>query len=132
MSKFTEESYLGLKCSVLIEDFNYFNNLDFFIELIENFLNYKIDADTFQTNYYEMWRLEGEKEYKWETMLYIIDNDLKVKQFKGVSSIISKLFTDLDAFEPDPLYRDDYEIDEDELRYLTKEALLKLKTYKDS
>ena len=126
-----KRSELGLHCSALISDFHCFNDLDSYIELIENFLNFNIDADTFQTNFYDMYRLDRDKEFKWETMEYIIDN-LKLKQFQGFASILSKLFTDLDVFEPDPLFRDSYEIDEKELRHFTKEALSKLKTYSDS
>ena len=69
---------LGLNCALLIEDFHFFSNLDSYIELIENFLNYKIDVERFETNFYEMRRLDCEKKFKWETMLYIIDN-LKLK-----------------------------------------------------
>ena len=126
-----KRSELGLHCSALISDFHCFNDLDSYIELIENFLNYKIDAERFKTNFYEMRRLDCKKEYRWEIMLYIIDN-LKLKQFQGLSSILSKLFTDLDVFEPNPLLRDNYEIGEEELRYFAKEALSKIKTYNDS
>ena len=39
MTNFEERRrMLGLKCSVLIEDFHYFNNLEFYIKLIENLL----------------------------------------------------------------------------------------------
>jgi|TARA_B110000003_G_scaffold275087_1_gene316720 hypothetical protein len=126
-----KRSELGLHCSALISDFHCFNDLDSYIELIENFLNYKIDTERFKTNFYEMRRLDCQKEYRWETMLYIINN-LKLKQFQGLSSILSKLFTDLDVFEPNPLLRDNYEIGEEELRYFAKEALSKIKTYNDS
>jgi hypothetical protein len=61
-------------------------------------------------------------------MLYIIDN-LKLKQFQGFSSAMLKLFTDLNVFEPDPSLKEDYEIDQQELRYFVEEALLKMKTY---
>jgi len=122
---------LGINCAILIYDFHYFSNLDSYIESIENFLNSKIDVDTFETNFYKMRNLDGGKEYRWETMLYIIDH-LKLKQFQGLSSVISKLFTDLDVFEPNSLLREDYEIDEQELRYFAEEALSKLKTYNDS
>lgn len=61
-------------------------------------------------------------------MLYIIDN-LKLKQFQSFSSVISKLFSDLNVFEPDPLLRKDYEIEQQELRYFAEETLLKIKTY---
>lgn len=119
---------LGLKCSVLISDFHYLKNLNFYIKLIENFLDRKIDIEEFDETFCEMRDLDCERECQWEEMLYIIDN-LELKQFQGLSSIISKLFTDLDVFEPDPLFREDYEINEQELRNFAEETLSKLKTY---
>lgn len=77
-----------------------------------------------------MKRLGCQKEYRWETMLYIIDN-LKLKQFQGFSSVISKLFPDLNVFEPNSVLRENYEIDEQELRYFAEETLSKIKTYND-
>nr|YP_010283278.1 hypothetical protein MKU01_pgp096 [Psammodictyon constrictum]ULD16397.1 hypothetical protein [Psammodictyon constrictum] len=119
---------LGLECSVLISDFYYLNNLDCYIKLIESFLNYQIDVQEFKRNFYQINRLDLDKDRKWKDMLYIIDN-LELKQFQGLSSIISKLFTDLDVFEEDPLLREEYEIDEEELRDFAKDALSKLKNY---
>lgn len=123
------EFELGFECAKLISDLHYLNNLDSYIELTEQFLDYKIDADKFQTNFYKMRRSDNDKEIKWKDMLYIIDN-LKLKQFQGLGSVISKLFTDLDVFEPDPLFRKDYEIGEQELRDYAEEALSKMKIYK--
>ena len=77
-----------------------------------------------------MKRLGCQKEYRWETMLYIIDN-LKLQQFQGFLSVISKLFPDLNVFEPNSVLRENYEIDEQELRYFAEEALSKIKTYND-
>ena len=129
MNNFEQERReLGLRCAVLISDFYYFRNLDAYIELIENFLSYKIDVNKFETDFYEMERLDRDKKCEWDDMLYIINN-LKLKQFQGLSSVISKLFTDLDVFEADPLLREDYEIDEEELRNFAEEALSKLKNY---
>lgn len=119
---------LGLECAVLIEDFHYLINLKSYIKLIENFLDRKIDIEEFDETFCEMRNLDCERECRWEEMLYIIDN-LELKQFQGLSSIISKLFTDLDVFEADPLLRENYEIDERELRNFVEEALLKLKNY---
>lgn len=130
MNNFEQKrSELGLECAVLISDFYYLKNLDSYIKLIEEFLNYKINADKFQTNYYEMRRSDINKDLKWDDMLYIVDN-LKLEQFQGLSSVISKLFTDLDVFEPDSSVREDYEIDEQELRDYAEDALSKMKTYK--
>ena len=129
MTNFEEtRRMLGLKCSVLIEDFHYFNNLEFYIKLIESFLNNQIDVQKFKRDFYQMNRLDSNKEKKWEDILYIIDN-LELKQFQGISLIMSKLFTNLDVFEGDDLLREHYEIDEEELRDFAKEALLKLKNY---
>ena len=130
MSDFEQKrSELGLECAVLISDLYYLNNLDSYIELTEEFLKHKINADKFQTHFYEMREADCQKEIKWEDMLYIIDN-LKLKQFQGLDSVISKLFTDLDVFEPDPLLREDYEIDEQKLRDYAEEAVSKMKIYK--
>ena len=49
MTNFEERRrMLGLKCSVLIEDFHYFNNLEFYIKLIESFLNNQTDVQKFK------------------------------------------------------------------------------------
>tara|TARA_B110000902_G_scaffold240776_1_gene290556 strand:+ start:380 stop:574 length:195 start_codon:yes stop_codon:yes gene_type:complete len=61
-------------------------------------------------------------------MLYIIGN-LKLRQFQGFSSVILKLVTDLNVFELDSLLKEDYEIDQQELRYFVEETLLKMRTY---
>ena len=122
---------LGLECAVLIEDFHYLINLKSYIKLIENFLDRKIDIEEFDETFCEMRNLDCERECRWEEMLYIIDN-LELKQFQGLSSIISKLFTDLDVFEADPLFRESYEIDEQTLRKFAEEALSDLKAYKDN
>ena len=129
MNNFEEKRRdLGLKCCGLIEDFHYFNNLDSYIKLIETFLTYQIDVQEFRRKFYQINRLDRDKDQKWDDILYIIDN-LKLKQFQGISSIISKLFTDLDVFEENPLLREDYMIDEEELRDFAKDALSKLKNY---
>lgn len=129
MNNFEEKRReLGLKCCRLIEDFHYFNNLGSYIKLIEDFLTYQIDVQKFRRKFYQINRLDRDKDQKWEDILYIIDN-LRLKQFQGLSSIISKLFTDLDVFEENPLLREDYMIDEEKLRDFVKDALSKLKSY---
>ena len=130
MKDYQQKDYeLGLKCAVLISDFYYLNNLDSYIELTEQFLEHKISADKFQTIFYKLRSSDCQREVKWDDMLYIIDN-LTLKQFQGLDSVISKLFTDLDVFEPDPLSREYYEIDEQTLRKYAEEALSKMKAYK--
>ena len=117
---------LGLKCSVLISDFRHWQNRYLYIELMENFLNDIIDVQEFDTKFLSMWSLNRDKEKSWEEFIYIVNN-FKLSQFQDFSCLTSKLFTDLDVFEPDPLLREDYEIDEDELKNYVKKTLLKIK-----
>ena len=99
-----------------------------YIKFLEEFLDKQISNTEFETRFYKIRDLSCRKDAGWQDMLYIIDN-LKLEQFQGLLSMISKLFTDLDVFEADLLLREDYEIDEEELRYFTEEALSKMKTY---
>ena len=119
---------LGLKCNTLLSDYYHWQNLSDYTKLLEKFLDKQISNMEFETRFYKLRNLNARKDAKWEDMLYIIDN-LKLKQFQGISIIINKLFTDLDVFESDPLLREDYEIDEQELRNFAKDALSKLRTY---
>ncbi|MFK7826485.1 MAG: colicin immunity domain-containing protein [Oligoflexales bacterium] len=123
-----EINELGLKCNTLLSDYHHWQNLSDYTKLLEKFLNKQISSTEFETRLYEVRDLNCQKEAKWEDILYIIDN-LKLKQFQGLSIIINKLFTDLDVFEADTLLRENYEIDEQELRYFAEETLSKLKTY---
>ena len=61
-------------------------------------------------------------------MVYIIDN-LKLSQLRDLSSLLSKLFTDCDVFEPDQLLREDYEIGEEELRNCSNRAFLEIEYF---
>ena len=123
-----EINELGLKCNTLLSDYHHYQNLSDYTELLEKFLDKQISNTEFETKFYGLRGLNCQKDAKWEDMLYIIDN-LKLKEFQGLSTIINKLFTDLDVFEADPLLREDYEIGEQELRNFAKDALSKLKTY---
>ena len=75
MNNFEEERReLGLNCALLISDFHYLSNLDSYIELIKDFLNYEIDVGKFETRFYEMRNSDCQKVAKWEEIIFIIDN----------------------------------------------------------
>jgi hypothetical protein len=93
---------------------------------MENFLSGIEDVKEFDEKFLSMWSSNRDKEKSWEEFTYIVNN-FKLSQFQDFSSLTSKLFTDLEVFEPDPLLREDYEIDEDELRTYVKKTLLKIK-----
>ncbi len=126
MNSLEKINELGLKCNTLLSDCYEWQNIDCYLELIEEFLNRKINGIEFETRFYEIRNSDCQKDGGWEELVYIIDN-FKLKQFQGFSSLISKLFTDCDVFEPDPLLREDYEISEEELRNCVKKTLLEIK-----
>ena len=93
--------------------------------MIEKFINEIVDGQKFEEKFYQIWRLNRDKEYSTEEILKI--NNEKLIESKGFSTIISNLFTDCDVFEPDPSFREDYEISEVELKNRVKKTLLEIK-----
>ena len=93
--------------------------------MIEKFINEIVDGQKFEEKFYQIWRLNRDKEYSTEEILKI--NNEKLIELKGFSTIISNLFTDCDVFEPDPNLREDYEISEVELKNCVKKTLLEIK-----
>jgi hypothetical protein len=92
---------------------------------MEKFINGIVDGQKSEEKFYQIWRLNRDKEYSTEEILKI--NNEKLIESKGFSTIISNLFTDCDVFEPDPSLREDYEISEVELKNRVKKALLEIK-----
>jgi len=117
MSYFNEEEGYP----VLIENFTYWKNKKRYLELMESFIDEKIDGCQFETKFCEMWRRDRDRTYS------DLEENIDLTKFIGFSGIISKLFTDCDVFQPDPALREDYELSEEELRNCVKEAFLKIK-----
>ena len=92
---------------------------------MEKFINGTIGGQKFEEKFYQIWRLNHDKEYSTEEILKI--NNENLIESKGFSTIISNLFTDCDVFEPDPSLREDYEISEIELKNCVKKTLLEIK-----
>ena len=108
-----------------LSDFSYWENKKLYTQLMEKFINGIIDGQTFEEKFYQIWRLNRDKEYSTEEILKI--NNEKLIELKGFSTIISNLFTDCDVFEPDPNLREDYDISEVELKNCVKKTLLEIK-----
>ena len=108
-----------------LSDFSYWESRKLYTQLMEKFINGIIDGQTFEEKFYQIWRLNRDKEYSTEEILKI--NNEKLIELKGFSTIISNLFTDCDVFEPDPNLREDYEISEVELKNRVKKTLLEIK-----
>ena len=110
---------------LLLSDFSYWQSKKLYTQLMEKFINGIIDGQKFEEEFYQIWRLNRDKEYSSEEILKI-DNE-KLIESKGFSIIISNLSTDCDVFEPDPSLREDYEISEVELKNRVKKTLLEIK-----
>ena len=108
-----------------LSDFSYWKSKKLYTQLMEKFINGIIDGQTFEEKFYQIWRLNRDKEYSTEEILKI--NNEKLIELKGFSTIILNLFTDCDVFEPDPNLREDYEISEVELKNCVKKTLLEIK-----
>ena len=107
-----------------LSDFSYWENKKLYTQLMEKFINGIIDGQTFEEKFYQIWRLNRDKEYSTEEILKI--NNEKLIELKGFSTVISNLFTDCDVFEPDHNLREDYEILEVELKNRVKKTLLEI------
>ena len=108
-----------------LSDFSYWESKKLYTQLMEKFINGIVDGQKFKEKFYQIWRLNRDKEYSTEEILKI--NNEKLIESKGFSTIISNLFTDCDVFEPDPSFREDYEISEVELKNRVKKTLLEIK-----
>ena len=108
-----------------LSDFSYWENKKLYTQLMEKFINGIIDGQTFEEKFYQIWRLNRDKEYSTEEILKI--NNEKLIELKGFSTIISNLFTDCDVFEPDPNLREDYDISAVALKNCVKKTLLEIK-----
>lgn len=99
-------------------------NKNNYMDLMEKFINGKINGVEFDREFCKMWREARDKISK-------LDNqyDVELSKLEGFSSLISKLFTDCDVFEPNLNLRQDYEISEEELLNYVKKAFLEIKYF---
>ena len=108
-----------------LSDFSYWESKKSYTQLMEKFINGIIDGQEFEEKFYQIWRLNRDKEYSPDELLKI--NNEKLIESTGFSTIISNLFNDCDVFEPDPNLREDYEISEVALKNCVKKTLLEIK-----
>jgi hypothetical protein len=106
------------------EDFRYWESKKLYTQLMEEFINGLINGQKFTEKFFQIWRLNRDKEYSNEEILKI--NNEKLIESKGFSTITSNLFTDCDVFQPDPSLRGDFEISEVELKNCVKRTLLEI------
>lgn len=112
--------------AVVIENFKYWENKKRYLELMERFIDEKIDGREFDSEFCQMWSKDRDKTYSSQELLYLAEH-VDLTQLKGFSGLMSKLFTDCDVFQPDPSLRKDYEISEKELKNCVQKTFLEIK-----
>ena len=105
MNKNKNINQLGLNCAILILDFNEWTHRNDYIRIMEDFFNSRINFEKF----------------------FFIINNFKLNEFDDFSSLTSKLFEDIDIVETDLLFRQDYQITEEQLKERIKVILLEMK-----
>lgn len=105
--------------SLLLENFSYWENRKLYLQLMEKFVNEKIDGTQFEREFFRMCRIDRDRNYSLKEFFDKIEDE-KLTELEGFSALISALFTDCDVFEPDSALREDYEISEEELKNCVK------------
>lgn len=116
---------LGLKCSILISDFNEWKCRNDYKKLMEDFLRHRISLKEFDREFLNIWEANNDKNESWEEFIFIITN-FKLNQFDGFSSLTSKLFEYLDIVETDTSLNQHYQINEEQFKEYVKIILLEM------
>lgn len=116
---------------LLLGDSIFYENKEQYVLLMKNFIDAKIDGTEFKTKFFEMFKSDRDAyEILKKDLAKITSVELnpKFERFSDLN-LISDLFIDCDAFDPDPVLRDDYEISEEQLRNGVKRTLLQIQEY---
>jgi hypothetical protein len=62
-------NYFENNYSLLLENFSYWENKKQYLELMERFINGKIDGTQFDSEFCQMWRVDRDKNYSWKEFL---------------------------------------------------------------
>ena len=108
---------------LILEDFNFWSNRLKYVKLMKDLKDDVISIQEFHDKFCYMWRLDRDTVSQWDDLKH-----LEVKRFEGFSALMSKLFCDCDAFEPDPSLRDSFSISGEELRNSAISILLEIET----
>ena len=127
MNPLTKREELGFTCSIVLADFHFWRNLNFYISLVEEFLNKKISGKEFETRFYEMHALDAHADPEWDELVYVIKN-FSLADFEGLTALMSELFIACDSFESNYELIDEGDLTEEELRYCVSNILLKIRS----
>ena len=126
MNRLTKIEELGFKCSIVLSDFHFWQNLNSYVSLMEAFIDKKITGKEFEAKFYKMHALDGRLDNDWEELVFIIKN-YNLSDFEGIIALMSDLFVNCDSFEANSELRDETDLTEEELRDCVFENFLKIK-----
>ena len=112
---------------LILERYKYWDNRELYIDLMEKFLGNKITGIEFENKFLQIWRFDRDRIIDSSKLSVIIKSFESTKLEKFSSLISLDLFLDVEIFEGNPVLREDYEIDEDELKTRVKKILLQIK-----
>lgn len=127
MNLLAKTKELGFKCAIALSDFHFWQNLNSYISLIEEFLNKKISGKEFETRFYEMHSVDGFVDPEWEELVYIVRN-FNLADFEGITALMSELFITCDSFESNCELIEEGDLTEEELSDYVAKMLLKIKS----
>ena len=111
MNRLTKTEELGFKCSIVLADFHFWQNLNSYISLMEAFVEKRINGKEFETIFYKMHSIDGYVDPDWEELVCIINN-FNLSDFEGLTALMSDLFVNCDSFEADLTLRDETDLTE--------------------
>ena len=114
---------------LILERCKYWDNKEAYIYLIEKFVDGRISGIEFEREFLQIWRFDRDRIIDSLKLSHIMKNFESTKLERFSSLISLELFIDLESFQPDPLFREDYEISEEELRDRVKKTLLEIKNH---
>lgn len=114
--------------SLISERCKYCYNKEAYLYLIEKFVDCRISRIEFERKFLKIWRFDRDKIIDSLKLSHIMKNfeSTKLERFSCLISL--ELFSDLELFQTDRLFKEDYEIDEKELKDSVKKTLLEIKT----
>lgn len=130
--KYNRQKHLEwLKYSQLLSDLIFWENRNQYLQLMEDFVDASINSKKFETKFFEICRTDNKRfrmlEADFERLITFQPNF----KSRGFESLISEIFSSCKVFHPDPDSREDYELDEEELRIFVRNTIPQIRNFCD-
>lgn len=112
---------------------NFWDNKNFYIKLMEKFVEEDGDCRDFKNQYCEKWNRDHDRNFYTERTMEVLDKvsflmiNIDLSTLNGFYELLAKLFNDTIAFEPDPAIGIKRGTSEKKLRKSIEKTLKKIK-----